>query len=114
MACEVVEAVGGLQARAYLVVVAADERRGAERADAIDHRVRIRAVADEIAEHERMVVVAGRVQHGLERLEIGVNVADDEILQNPIHSRMRSTISATGRLASTRMCAWLYAAPRRA
>ncbi len=48
-----------------------------ERADLLDDRVGIGAVADEIAEHERAVVgqILGGGEHRLERLHVGVNVA---------------------------------------
>ena len=41
-----------------LVVVASNERRGPQVPQAIDDAVRIRAVADEIAEHQQLVVAA--------------------------------------------------------
>ncbi len=80
--------------------------------DAIDHRIRIGAVADQIAEHEDRIVRAGLGQRRFERLEIGVHVADDEVFHNSArvqkstHSSNRPTTSATGRVASIRTCAW--------
>ena len=52
---------------------------GRQRPDAIDDGVRIGAVADEIAEHQHVIVGARRGEHGVERLEIGVDVTDNEI-----------------------------------
>ena len=114
MTREVVEAVRVLETRSNLVVIASNERRGRERPYAIDDGIRVRTVTDKIPEYERVIVTAGCVQHGVKRLDVGVNVAEDEIFQNPIHSRMRSAISGTGRDASMRTWAWAYAACRRA
>ena len=114
MTREVVEAVRVLETRSNLVVIAPNKRRGRECPDAIDDGIRVRPVADKIPEHERVIVTAGCVQHGVKRLDVGVNVAEDKIFQNPIHSRMRSAISGTGRDASMRTWAWAYAACRRA
>ena len=85
-------------------MIAANER-GRQRTNPIDDRVGVGAISDQIAEHERMIVRTRSREHCVERLEIGMNVADDEIPQKSIHSRMRSTISGTGREASIRTCA---------
>jgi hypothetical protein len=50
-----------------------------ERLHALDHGVGIGTVADEIPEHQDGIAFAGRGQRGLQRLEIGVNVAQDQI-----------------------------------
>ena len=51
-----VEAFGAFDARADLVVIAANQRVRRERANAFDDGVGIGAVADEIAEHEDAIV----------------------------------------------------------
>jgi hypothetical protein len=64
-----------------LVVIAANERVGRDFPDLLDDRVRVRAVPDEIAEHQDLVV-ADRLrcdQHCIERLHIRVNVTENEV-----------------------------------
>ena len=60
-------------------MVASDDLGNRQRTDAIDHGVRIGAVADQVAEHQDAVVVARGVQRRLERLEVPVNIADNEV-----------------------------------
>ncbi len=76
-----VEGVGGLESGAHLVVIAADDGVRLQAADAIDDGVRVGAVAHQVAEHQDALVgnLAGGVEHGLERLEIRVDVTQDQV-----------------------------------
>ena len=76
-----VEGVGRLEAGPDLVVVAADHRVRVEAAHPLDDRVRIGAVAHQVAQHQHPVVgdAGGGVEHGLERLDVGMDVAQDEV-----------------------------------
>ena len=102
VAGQVVEAVGVLEPGAHLVMIAADEGCGRKRQDAIDDRIRIGAVADEISEHERVIVAARGSQHRVERLQIGVDVADDEIshLFRGPNTRLRGSAASARREGS--------------
>jgi hypothetical protein len=81
LARDEVEAVGVLDAARDLVVVAADGRGRREGAHAVDHGVRIRAVAHQVAEHQHALVPARgrRGQHRLQRVEVGVDVAQHQV-----------------------------------
>ena len=68
-----------------------------------DDVVRIGAVADEVTEHERVIVAPRGRQHRFERLNVRVDVAEDQVNhQNPTHSSSRSTTSGTGCVPSMR------------
>ena len=62
-------------------MVAANDDDVGHRANAIDHSVRIGAIANEIAEEQNPLeaYVGGRREHRLECLEIGVDVTQHEI-----------------------------------
>jgi len=61
-------------------VVAADDGRGLQGPDTIDDRVGLRAVADEIAEHDRAIPASlGVLEDGVERVDVGVDVREDEV-----------------------------------
>ena len=74
-----VEAVGSLNPRGDLVVVASDHHVWLQIENPVDDLVRVGTVADEIAQHEQAVVgVAGRPgQHRLEGVDVTVNVAEN-------------------------------------
>jgi hypothetical protein len=76
-----VEALGLLEPARDLVVIAAHDRDRFELLHALDHHVRIRAVADEVAEHECLVEGpgAGVREAGVECLEVRVDVGQHEI-----------------------------------
>jgi hypothetical protein len=76
-----VEAIRGLQAAGDLVVVPANECEGVEVAQAVDHRVGIGAIADQIAEDERTVARArgGVGETGLERFQVRMYVGQDQV-----------------------------------
>src|SRR5690348_7661317 len=108
-----IEAFHARNTRGHFVVVAANERSVGESADAIDDRIWIGAIADQIAEHKDGVVLGRRGERRLEGFEVCVDVAEHQVAhQYPIHSRIRSTISGTGPVASTRTCACTYASWR--
>ncbi len=99
-----VEAFGLFQPARHLVVIAANNGRRLERLHAFDHRIRIGAVADEIAEHQRALVPA-RLSLGqarVQRFEIRVDVGENEIAQRggillrfePIHQLLDERIDA--------------------
>ena len=74
-----VEAPDALDPRADLVVIApyhCDVRKGPH---AVDDGVRVGAVSNQIAEHEHGIGPAARLEGRVERLEVRVNVAEDEI-----------------------------------
>ena len=75
------KAHGLLETEGDLVVVPADDRDRLEGLDPGHDLVRIRAVPDDIAQHEHLVVAPrGRVaKAGLEGFEVGMNVREDEI-----------------------------------
>src|SRR5438094_955890 len=80
-ASERVEIFGIRDPRASLVVVAADDGVH-ELACPLRHRVRVCAVADQIAEANRTIVLPlGHLDAFLQGFEIGVNVAQDQIAQ---------------------------------
>ena len=61
-------------------MIAPDDRDRIEAADAIDDAVRLAAVADQVAEHEQAVPLAvDRGQYRLERVEVGVDVGENEV-----------------------------------
>ena len=87
-------------------MIAADDGGGRQLPDAIDDLVRIRAIADQIAQNERVIVLAGGGERRVERLDVRVDVAENQVFhQYPIHSSRCSTTSGTGRVASMRTCA---------
>src|SRR4030095_14592934 len=103
---QMIETLDGVDPGADLVVIAANDDRARDRSHALDHRVGIGTVADQIAQHEHASDVAGCGERGLERFEVGVNVADDQVThQYSIQANTRSTTSGTGPVASTRTCA---------
>ncbi len=83
---DLVEPLHTLESRRNLVVIATDDRPDPKATHALDDSIGVGAVADEIAQHERAVVAGGRRQRRLERLEVGVNVAQDEIFHVPLIS----------------------------
>ena len=102
-----------------LVVIAANHRLGLERADAVDDGVRRGAVADQVAEHEDAIPRRGGGEDGLERIDVGVDVRQDQVAHIAHIFSRRSTIcsaisSAGAAPASTRTCACAYAAWRTA
>ena len=60
----------------HRLVVIAQHGFGAHRPEPVDHRVRVGSIADRIAEHEDSVDGRHRREHGVERLEIAVDVGE--------------------------------------
>src|SRR5436305_3588944 len=101
----VVEALAVIGAGGHAVVIAADvELRAVHLAHDIEDLVRLRAVADEVAEADDLLVLlaADAVHHRAQGLDVRVEIADDEGPHAPILARTlfgssrrrRSTISA--------------------
>src|SRR5687767_256733 len=103
-----IEAGAGGEPGSHLVVIASNDLRRRHGLDAIDDGVGVGAVADQVAEDEHAIeaLAGGGGEHGVERLEVRVDVADDEVThQKPIQASRRSTTSSTGREPSIRTCA---------
>ncbi len=60
-------------------MIAADDEPRVERPHAIDDRIGLGAIPDDVAQHEMIVHVSRRVEDGLESVEISVNVGEDEV-----------------------------------
>ena len=76
----VIELTSVIETRRRLVVVPANDDVGRQLADAIDDEVRLRTVADEVAEHEHAVPPAGGVlEDRLERVRVGVDVGKEQV-----------------------------------
>jgi hypothetical protein len=89
-------------------VVSPHHPRDRQQFDPIDHRIGVRAVADQIAQYQHLVPLAGRsLQDRGQGLEVGMHVAEDQVAhQKPIHSSSCSTTSGTGLVESSRTWAW--------
>ena len=92
-----VEPLGLIDAAGHFVVVAAHDRRRLECLHALDDGVGVGAVADEIAEHEGLLVAAGAgvVETGGERFQVRVDVGQNEITHGA------SVVLSYGRSQST-------------
>ena len=95
-----VEAVDAIDPGADLVMVAANNGRDGQPLDQVDHFVRIGAVPHHVTEDEDALVVIGGRERGLQRVEIRVDVADDEVLhgvaidcQYPISTRSTRAVA---------------------
>jgi hypothetical protein len=62
-------------------VISANHHERVERAHALDHRIRLSAVPDKVAEHDHAIpgVYGSRRKDGLERVDVRVNVGEDQI-----------------------------------
>ena len=80
-ACDGVESVRLLDSARDLVVIPADDRPRLELLYALDHRIGIGAVADEVAEHQRAIEAPGLGvgQARLEGLEVRMDVGENQI-----------------------------------
>ena len=113
-----VEVLPVVEAARGAIVVAADRGGDGQIAQAVDDQVRLGAVAHQIAQQQQLqIAVAGRVgQHAVERVDVGVNVTQDEVTHRsyaPSHSTTWSARSPTdARDASSRTCACAYASRR--
>jgi hypothetical protein len=76
---QMVEAVHRVDAGADLVVIPANHGGIGQRLHAFDHGVGIRTVPDEISEHEHSIAFTGRCDRGLHRLEIRVDITQDQV-----------------------------------
>src|SRR5262249_28604504 len=77
-----------------------------KRTHSIDHCIRIGSIANEIAEDECAIVHASCAEDGIEGLEVGMNVADDEVLHseaNPFQQPLDNLGDRTRRV-DTHMC----------
>ena len=85
---------------------------GDEAAHAIDDAVRLGAVADEIAEHDHGVVAVrgGRVEHGVERVDVRVDVAQDQVahalVSQPIEDAFNQFFDGRDAASSRRCACW--------
>ena len=71
------------------IVIAADvELSRAHRAHRVEHLIRLRAVADEIAEADDVIVFlpADAIHHGAQRLCVRMQIADDERSHARLHA----------------------------
>ena len=77
----VIEIAAVLDAACGLVVIATDDGDRIELPHEIDDRIGRRAIPDEIAEDDDMIpgAVWGGIEHRFERLEIGVNIRQDQV-----------------------------------
>ncbi len=76
-----VEHLAVVDAATHLIVIASDDDRTFELADSVNNRIRIGAVADEVAEDDGSVEVLATyaLQHRGKRFEVRVDVAQYEI-----------------------------------
>jgi hypothetical protein len=83
-----VEAFGTFEAGADLVVVAANQGVRRQGAHALADGVGVGAVADQVTQHEHLVVLQrlGLGHHGLVGLEVGVYVADDQVAHQGVRN----------------------------
>src|SRR5262245_9577383 len=85
-----------IDAGGHLIVVAANDRRWVDLTNALDDGVGIGAVANQITKYQDSVtpMLRGCLKHGIERLEIAVDVAEDQIAAHSSLSTSRSSSSS--------------------
>src|SRR6266851_3454532 len=81
---------------AYRSIVVAPDDRGDMRPCPIDREVRIGAVSDQVAQAQDLIVAALRVaEHGLKRLPVSMDVAEDQVGHNLRYRPARDLLDST-------------------
>jgi len=106
-----IEPIGLLESARDFVVIPAHDGQGIESPNALDHLVWVRAVSNEISQHEGPIEVSGgRIQEaGVKGLEVGVNVGQDEIA----HRRVYGILAGVYDSSQSMICSTSRSAPAR-